>query len=195
MDQTDRNAGRLVHCLAEEISCGRKPADGLRRTPLPFSREIRLGRLRAETWHGNQADVRPVGRHPFKVRVLGGYDRHLHIGLPRTDPDLTDEHILEHDPVIAFNDHSGWCPDGEWVECHAPVALRIGGRTLRLAVDGHRDFLARVGPSPDRDCLTSLQYHVAGKQGGQLYIRPSRGQSREAHDQTCKEDLSGQTGR
>jgi hypothetical protein len=98
---------------------------------------------------------------------------HLHIPLTRTDPDITNNHIVDLDPVVSV--HYQISPlKGGWQRAQRdPPTTRLIGTGLSVAseaTDGNT--LSRSGSPPDGKRHLLLEDHVIPKDGGHGHLGP-----------------------
>ena len=62
---------------------------------MPLAFEVRLRLLGADPRNRYQANIGIMCRELFQIRVIGGIDRPLHVGLTGTDPYLTHHDIFQ----------------------------------------------------------------------------------------------------
>ena len=91
-------------------------------------------------------DQREVRAGNVVRRAQAIFEIHLHVGLTRAEPDVTDDHVVQHNGVLAGDRQVAagrvlfllGQPD-------LPPALRVGCRLDRRASEGHLHLLARIG--------------------------------------------------
>src|SRR5262245_16141085 len=102
-------------------------------------------------------------------------DRPLHVGLAGAEPDLADEDVLEDDLILARDGHRVRLAVGlHRLQRHLPAPVVIGLGADLLAIQRHRDLLARIGPAPDRQLPVPLEHHVTVDYRWQLDVGTSR---------------------
>ena len=104
-------------------------------------------------------------------------DRHLHVGLSGTEPDFTDQNIVQHnvlfpvgdpDRVIGFSGFHG----GKF---RFPFAVVSGFCRNASAVEFDFDCRPFVSRSEKRDRLFLLKHHVRGEHGIHFEVRNRSG--------------------
>ena len=124
--------------------------------------------------------MRHTEKPDLVVRRFGGLSApqaEFHVRLARTKPDVTGEDIVDGQGVFA-RDHkrARRCSGRARGKFHAPLAVHARGCLGLLAVESHRDFFARIGPTPNRERRLLLQDHVVTEDRGKFHVRV-RGES------------------
>ena len=191
MDQADGNIEILEQLAAEEVAGRRETADRLRAALDPAAVEVVLRRGTAAGGNADQADLGIIGRGDFFLGPADAADRHLHVRLARTDPNLADEHVFQRDRVLAGDGERMGTADRHGIEFDNPLArLGVGRGGLALIADFHRDLLALIGPTPDGHGNVALQDGVVGEHGRQPHVghqRPGENQQRTESDRKRKQ--------
>jgi hypothetical protein len=114
---------------------------------------------------------------------------HLHISLSRTDPDITNDHIVDLDPVVSVHDQISALKGG-WQRAQGdPPTTRLIGTGLSVASEAtDEDSLSRSGISPDGKRHLLLEDHVIPKDGGHGHLGPDLGDS---NDRSSREQEAG----
>ena len=133
MDQPDRRATGKVQRAPEEKSHGGELGRGLRGADEPLSADACLRFEREVLSDAEVTDLRKIRARSFGLPVL---DRLLalaqpelafHVGLAAANPDLSDEHVGEFDPVLARDRErmrsAGW----QRLKLYAPFAAMGNG--------------------------------------------------------------------
>ena len=115
-----------------------------------------------------------IGSGDFRFWVEAEPDAHFHIRLPRAEPNLADEHVLQFNAVgTCYCQRIGATSFGRW-QFHLPLTLCIGAGTGDLAEKFDADLFPRLSPTPDGQRPIALQYHVIAKYLGQSYVGEGR---------------------
>ncbi|MBG69212.1 MAG: hypothetical protein CMN06_03650 [Roseibacillus sp.] len=89
-----------------------------------------------------------------------------HVGLPRGEPDLSDQHTLERDRftlVVPYLETPFLPGSPQRIEFHHPVTILIHHGGLGLPGKLHTNFISRFIKTPDRNLGFPLQDHVVRK--------------------------------
>ena len=171
MNQADWDIEVLEQFAAKEVAGRRETADGLWTALGPFAMEVVLRRTAAGLRHADEMDLRIVSRGDFFLCPANAGDRKLHVRLAGANPDLAHENVFELDLVLAGDRQRIRSTDGQRIEFDAPLAGRcVGASDLRLIADLHGDFLALIGPAPDRHRNIALEHGVFRKHRRQANI-------------------------
>ncbi len=167
-----------VEVSAEEIRGGAEVGQVLRGAEFPRAPRLLVAFARAAGALHEHAELRMVRGGLLVLEGTQPAHRPGHVRLARAQPHFADEHVLDRDRVAALHRHAGAFAGLQRIELHAPLALLIRFRRLRLAGDRHRDLLPRSRPAPDRNRGTGLENHMVRKRRGQsdLGVR-GRGES------------------
>ena len=93
----------------------------------------------------------------------------VHVRLARTEPNIADQHIRQHELLFEpLNDEGQWATGWERADLRPPFAVCVGhgrgGCAVSLGIlNGDRNLIPRSAPPPDRIGNVTLQDHVTGK--------------------------------
>ena len=180
VDQADGNVELLLEVFAEEVAHAGEAGHGGGSTLGPGAVDVGLRLVGPFSGNGEEANlgIGRLGDHGFGV--VAAIERHRHVRLPATDPDLADQDVVEDDCVFALDGQFGRSTRGERFERDAPLAaVGPSGDGLALEPDGH--FLAFVGRTPNRHVHCLLEDRVVAEQRVGCNVR--RGRQRPEADQ------------
>ena len=155
---------------SEKETDGTKGQRGILICAYPFSLEVVLKLLRADTRYGDEAEVRQMCGEGFDVAVPIALQREAHVGLARAHPDFPDENVGKNAFACAIGnlERLRVCVCGDRIEFHRPLAISSGGGGFFLIAEGYSDRATRSIPAPDGVGLFLLQHHVVADDGREL---------------------------
>src|SRR5439155_19310023 len=137
---------RFVKLPAEEVADRRELSGCLRRTNLPLTLEVVLWLLRSELRDADQPYFRVLGGLGFQITVVALAELPLHVRLTRTNPDLSHQHVVDGQLILAGDRQCVRSADRQRIKRDLPLAFSIGLRRLPLSADRHDHVLARISP-------------------------------------------------
>ena len=175
IDHSDRDSERLMQLAGEKVTGGGEVGNRPRRAGLPASAYDLYIFPRSQT--GNPLDAeqtypRPVGAFDLAgiiAHAAPSSYRHLHIGLPRADPHLADQHVLQRNGLPVRNGNRIRSSRVGSFQLQHPFSVRsaTGSDGRSVPRPGHRHLGPRFGPAPKRRLALPLQNHVAAENGSQ----------------------------
>src|SRR6185369_10283352 len=102
MNETDRRLEVLVEFASKEVADGGKVRGFFGRGDDPMSRHVAERRGRRLFLDREQTYFRIPGLGERGSRVVGIAKRPLHVRLPRANPNLADQHVLDRQRVVAL---------------------------------------------------------------------------------------------
>ena len=184
VDDPHGDVQRPTEVAAEQVADGAEGLDAPGRGFAPGTRHILPGTKPAVDFHREEPHVGVL--RTFGDDLLRMFDRavaaslhgDLHVGLPRAEPHLADEDILQHDGfavAVAQGDAARLERGGRGCDRHAPASLLVGLRPYGAAPRGcDADFGLGRRPAPELHFAGLLQHHVVAHDGGQLDFRFGR---------------------
>ena len=164
-----------MQLAGEKVTGGGEVGNRLRRAGLPASAYDLYIFPRSQT--GNPLDAeqtypRPVGAFDLAdiiAHAAPSSYRHLHIGLPRADPHLTDQHVLQRNGLPVRNGNRIRSSRVGSFQLQHPFSVRsaTGSDGRSVPRPGRRHLGPRFGPAPKRRLALPLQNHVAAENGSQ----------------------------
>ena len=155
MNESDGNMLLPMHVAAEIVGHRRKVAGRRRRADGPSTRDFALVLQRALLADDEQADLRIVGRGDVLLGTERSGQRHPHVRLARTEPNLADQDVFDVELVVAGGDERPRFARRERLQHHLPGAVLAGPGDLLLVGNADRDLFAGVGRSPHAATGTS----------------------------------------
>ena len=170
-DEADRHIQLAMQVTPEEIEHRRERAHRLWRALDPLAVDMMGRRAGGSVRDLEQANLGVVGRgdHFRSVACPLGY-RPLHVRLPRPEPHLADQNVLEGDGVPTGNRYFDRLSGGNRFQSDAPVPLFIGLGRGSVVADRHGNFFFRLGPTPNHRRSLPLQDHVVADDLRQAHV-------------------------
>ena len=123
--------------------------------------------------HLDMTDLRMITRGNLLRRIRTGRHGPLHVGLPRTEPHLTDQHVADHDSIGGGHQQHVRTAGFHFRQGGLPAAVGVSTRYDDFAItqlEAHG--FTRIRPSPDGNGDSTLQHHVITKESGQFQVGP-----------------------
>ncbi len=156
VDQTHRHIDALLQLTREVVTRGRKVFHRLRRGALPAcsATETALGCRAGLRRHLEHADGGMLGIGNLAARIQRAIHLQFHVRLPRTEPDIADQHIIDllHHTVGSAGLQAVRAAGGMRGQACLPVALPVCARLHLRSVQLHGDTRAwrRIAPQVNR---------------------------------------------
>src|SRR3546814_217910 len=155
-DQANGHSVRFMYLPAKEISYCRKARDRFGAAYFPLTGNIVHRHRRSSSLHVKKSYFRVAGVLYFFVGIIGILYGPLHVGLPRTHPDIPDKDILKSNPVRPLEYHFVGPTGFHFPENSFPISRLISRHLVAFAVERDRNGFARIRPAPDMDRQTAL---------------------------------------
>ena len=172
IDQADRDVQLALEVPADQIADSGEARKRLRRTEVPLGFHVGLRCPAPHVRHLEEPDVGIRKRLDQLAAAGDALQPVLHIGLPRAEPDVADQHVAAGQGVVALDGQRRSVGGGrERCELHLPPAVLAGGGGNGLPGELHRNRFSGASGSPDRHRAVTLQNHVVGEDRRQFHRR------------------------
>ena len=104
-----------MQVASEVIADGGKRRGALRRTFFPSGLHVGQGRVNFRARRGEEADHRVFRAGDLGLGIVRLVEPPLHIRLTAADPDLSDQHVLQFDLVLAVDGERERAAGFEWL--------------------------------------------------------------------------------
>ena len=177
VDQPEGHLEFAMQVAAKEVERGGESRHGPGRADLPFGlHDVRLRRAGRRARHRVQPDIRVVGGGGLLLRTDAPGNGHLHVRLPRADPDFAHGDVGVGEGVLLAphrQRQAGAHFHGGQID--APFALGGGGGGGLLLAEGDGDLLIRARPTPHGQLAALLEHHVRPEDGGGAHVGDEAG--------------------